>query len=56
LNLTGLTFRYTDDAVKREFTVASLGGRGGAGFVFDTNAIHRGVAEGDRERTTVVLE
>ena len=28
----------------------------GGGFLFDTNAIHRGVVEGTKERTVVILE
>ena len=40
--------RYTDEFVRSEFTMASLGGRTGSGFVFDTNSIHRAVPEGVR--------
>ena len=31
-------------------------GRAGGGFVFDTNALHKGEVRGDFERTTVILE
>ena len=48
--------RYTDAFVRSEYTVASLGGPAGSGFVFDTNTIHKGVPEGMLARTTIVLE
>ena len=31
-------------------------GKAGGGFVFDTNALHKGEVNGDFERTTVILE
>ena len=31
-------------------------GRAGGGFVFDTNALHKGEVRGTAERTTVILE
>ena len=48
--------RMLDEFVRSEYTVASLGGPRGSGFVFDTNSLHRGVPEGLFARTVVVLE
>jgi len=48
--------RYTDQFVRSAYPVVSLAGKMGGGFIFDTNAIHKGVPEGMLNRTTVVLE
>jgi hypothetical protein len=48
--------RFEDTYVQANYdTVAMVGQRGG-GFVFDTNTIHRGVVNGNRSRTVVILE
>ena len=39
--------RFDDDWVARNYEVVNMGGPKGGGFVFDTNALHRGVVEGD---------
>eukprot|EP00930_Biecheleria_cincta_P034866 TRINITY_DN24031_c0_g1_i1.p1 TRINITY_DN24031_c0_g1~~TRINITY_DN24031_c0_g1_i1.p1 ORF type:complete len:1050 (+),score=168.40 TRINITY_DN24031_c0_g1_i1:358-3150(+) len=48
--------RLTDEFVRSEYPVAYLGGKMGGGFLFDTNALHRGFPSGRLSRTTIVLE
>lgn len=48
--------RYTDKFVRSAYPIVSLAGKMGGGFIFDTNAIHKGVPEGMLNRTTIVLE
>ena len=43
-------------AASRGTRVTPLTGRAGGGFIFDTNALHRGAHGGNRSRTVVVLE
>lgn len=51
-----LTSRYNDSYVQSHFGAINMTGPAGGGFVFDTNALHRGVSAGARPRTTVILE
>ena len=48
--------RFSDAWVARNYDIVSMGGPKGGGFVFDTNALHKGEVRGDFERTTVILE
>lgn len=42
--------------VKAHHEVVSMTGRAGGGYIFDTNALHKGELEGTRERRLVMLE
>eukprot|EP00966_Prymnesium_polylepis_P017087 394157-Prymnesium_polylepis.3 len=42
--------------VHSHFAITPMVGRAGGGFVFDTNALHRGMHEGNATRMTLVLE
>jgi len=48
--------RYSESYVKTHHKVVNMTGRRGAGFIFDTNALHRGVAVGALTREVVILE
>lgn len=48
--------RYADSYVRAHFDVATLSGKAGTGYIFDTNAIHRGTPEGSRSRDVIVVE
>ena len=48
--------RFSDVWVERNYEIVSMGGQKGGGFVFDTNALHRGVARGDTPRSVLILE
>ena len=48
--------RFSDDWVARNYDIVSMGGPKGGGFVFDTNALHRGVLKGDAPRSVLILE
>mmetsp|Transcript_13393 Transcript_13393/g.20048 ORF Transcript_13393/g.20048 Transcript_13393/m.20048 type:complete len:533 (-) Transcript_13393:92-1690(-) len=50
------TSRYDDAYVQKKFDIHRLGGKRGGGFIFDTNAIHRGSPTGDHKRETIILE
>ena len=53
----GLKFtRFADGYVRANYDAAPMVGPRGGGFVFDTNAVHKGEVRGDFERTTVILE
>ena len=57
--MSGITSRFTEAYVaSREGArpAVPMLGRAGGGFVFDTNALHKGEVRGDFERTTVILE
>ena len=45
--------RYRDEFVRGEYEVLSLSGRRGQGFLFDTNALHKGTPEGMHRRDTL---
>lgn len=51
-----LLSRFSDAYVRSRHRVASLTGRAGGGFVFDTNALHKGLRVGNGTRTVVILE
>ena len=48
--------RFADPWVDANYETNQLVGKKGGGFVFDTNAIHKGLATGTKERTVVVLQ
>ena len=48
--------RFSDVWVERNYEIVSMGGQKGGGFVFDTNALHRGVTRGDTPRSVLILE
>ena len=48
--------RFDDDWVARNYEIQNMGGPKGGGFVFDTNALHRGVTRGDTPRSVLILE
>lgn len=48
--------RFTEAYVRARHEVVAMSGPRGGGFLFDTNALHQGVVEGRRPRTTVILE
>mmetsp|Transcript_30324 Transcript_30324/g.104261 ORF Transcript_30324/g.104261 Transcript_30324/m.104261 type:complete len:98 (-) Transcript_30324:109-402(-) len=48
--------RYAHAWVAARYDVEDMLGRAGGGFVFDTNALHRGRVEGTQARTVLVLE
>lgn len=48
--------RFDDAYVQRNYATEAMVGRRGGGFIFDTNAIHRGVVNGTQSRTVVILE
>ena len=48
--------RFSDEWVARNYDIVSMGGRKGGGFVFDTNALHRGVVAGNTPRSVLILE
>ena len=48
--------RFSDEWVERNYEIVSMGGPKGGGFVFDTNALHRGVTRGDTPRSVLILE
>ena len=48
--------RFDDEWVARNYDIVSMGGPKGGGFVFDTNALHRGVVRGDAPRSVLILE
>jgi hypothetical protein len=48
--------RYGDAWVRSQHQVRPMLGSAGGGFVFDTNAMHKGEARGTRSRLVVILE
>ena len=48
--------RFDDEWVESNYEIQNMGGPKGGGFVFDTNALHRGVTKGDVPRTVLILE
>ena len=48
--------RFDDDWVARNYEIQNMGGPKGGGFVFDTNALHRGVVSGNTPRSVLILE
>ena len=48
--------RFSDEWVARNYEVVNMGGPKGGGFVFDTNALHRGVVSGNTPRSVLILE
>ena len=48
--------RFSDEWVERNYEIVSMGGPKGGGFVFDTNALHRGVVSGNTPRSVLILE
>jgi len=50
------TSRFDDEFIQNNFEVHRLGGKRGGGFLFDTNAIHRGSPTGSHKRETIILE
>lgn len=53
---TYATSRYDHGFIADNFEIHKLGGKRGGGFIFDTNAIHRGSPVGYLKRETVILE
>ena len=53
---TGGCSRIAENYVLSRHSVSTMVGRAGGGFVFDTNSLHRGNHQGNRTRTTVILE
>ena len=48
--------RFRPEYVRDAFAIAKGCGRKGGGFIFDTHSVHKGTVEGNRTRTTVILE
>ena len=49
--------RFDDDWVALNYEIQNMGGPKGGGFVFDTNALHKGEVDGgNRSRLAVILE
>jgi hypothetical protein len=48
--------RFTDKEIKKRFDIKSICGKKGDIFLFDTNAIHRGVYEGKYKRNLIIIE
>lgn len=48
--------RFRDEWVASNYEVLTMAGPKGGGFLFDTNALHRAVVQGDTARTVLVLE
>eukprot|EP00746_Dinoflagellata_sp_MGD_P064223 gnl/MRDRNA2_/MRDRNA2_268427_c0_seq1.p1 gnl/MRDRNA2_/MRDRNA2_268427_c0~~gnl/MRDRNA2_/MRDRNA2_268427_c0_seq1.p1 ORF type:complete len:268 (-),score=31.02 gnl/MRDRNA2_/MRDRNA2_268427_c0_seq1:113-844(-) len=48
--------RFADDWVRENYDIVPLVGRRGGGFVFDTNAIHKGEVRGSGVRNVILLE
>ena len=48
--------RFSDDWVARNYEIVNMGGPKGGGFVFDTNALHKGLMRGSATRTVIILE
>ena len=48
--------RFSTSYVTTRHTVVPMTGRAGGGFVFDTNALHRGNIESNATRTVLILE
>ena len=52
-----LLSRYSDGWVRQQHRVEQMVGPGGGGFLFDTNALHKGEVDGgNRSRLAVILE
>ena len=47
--------RFADEFVRANYDVVAMKGRKGGGFVFDTNALHRGVTRGLKDRNVLIL-
>ena len=53
----GLKFsRFNDSYVRSNYRVESMVGPKGGGFIFDTNAVHKGEVRGSLARTALVIE
>ena len=50
------TSRFNERFVRTHFSPVPMTGGGGGGFLFDTNALHRGEHIGRQNRTTLILE
>ena len=48
--------RFADKYVRASYDAVPMTGKRGGGFVFDTNAIHRGEMAGARSRTVLLVE
>ena len=48
--------RFADKYVRANYNAVPMTGKRGGGFIFDTNAIHRGEMAGARSRTVLVVE
>ena len=48
--------RFNQTWVSENYKVVAMKGNRGGGFVFDTNALHRGLPDGDFSRDTIILE
>lgn len=48
--------RFTDAYVQANFDILRACGSRGGGFIFDTNTVHKGTPEGDRDRLTIIAE
>ena len=51
-----LQSRFADSYVEENYAVTALTGPRGGGFLFNTNAIHKGRVDGARERTVVIAD
>mmetsp|Transcript_21809 Transcript_21809/g.56937 ORF Transcript_21809/g.56937 Transcript_21809/m.56937 type:complete len:351 (-) Transcript_21809:14-1066(-) len=51
-----LQSRFSDSYVEENYAVTALTGPRGGGFLFDTNTIHRGRANGKRSRTVIIAD
>ena len=48
--------RFADKYVRANYNAVPMTGKRGGGFIFDTNAIHRGEMSGVRSRTVLLVE
>ena len=55
-NPWNLLSRYSEPWVRKQYHVEPMLAPGGGGFIFDTNALHRGEVRGNRTRLAVILE
>jgi len=55
-HLSMATSRVPATFVHEHYDTIPMLGKAGGGFIFDTNALHRGEHRGDTTRTTVILE
>ena len=48
--------RFADKYVRENYDIVPMTGKRGGGFIFNTNAIHKGEMSGARSRTVLLVE